>query len=888
MSTTTMASADDGGQPSVGVTPERLVKTRMSYVDTIANYIPSSIQNLASDYLPAKLMDFTSLKVPEDPSKDPVIWAKFQEVWIRRTCKTFLILAYTNGFQIWDVTANNVVEMCSKRMDGPVKFACVLPEPINSSDQTSPLASARPLVTITADDKQQGQVFTQCDVRLYSLQTHRYVHALRFRTEVLAVEANNKVLAVALKDQIYGFDVMTMANIFTYDCYPNPGDTAAMSLGARWLAFATKQPLKAAAPQIESSITDVAVDVASSVATGLYAVGDMGFQALRGYLNPEAAQQQAAAAQTVMEDSGAAGTVMVKDPVSQDTIAHFQADTSPIQLITFNKNGNIVVTCSITGRNINVFQIVPGEDEAMSHRHLYKLVRGVTPANIRDISISRDSKWIAISTSHCTSHVYAINPTGGNVTVHTHSSGGQNQSRILALRSRAEVLTQQSLNRVRQPPVITGATQNPATTTTSIAAVFSTASNGSPLLYVANPMGLLNQYTLDPHAPTQPDMDANMLQLDVEQSSCWDVCRRQQWPECMKKFEYLRQLPTGGRRGSAMPNTNGTSHSHADETADSAAAAAANASGGEAHSAEAVYLSNVELTTHDPNRAPIWEGPQFEFQRLRHSYSTDEGRVEAIDDGRVPFLCEDLTADPVEIANHGVVSSVSPIMPPTGTPALGVQPPKMTLSPTESSILAASPPVTENELRGNISRAMAMPMEWSDPSETEADDFAAGAGGATGKGWAARSGSGGKSTATTKGKASKANGGAQGVENLVLSAPIDEYFQSFSLEDDRTNNLEDEGVDVDTYCYHNDAKTTAANDNDDNGNDNGKAGAAGSSKAESVSTSSSSSSKKKSSKSKRSSSKAMTRAVTPPPAPDPVDLIMEEEGLFELDDTAAV
>ena len=49
-------------------------------------------------------------------------------------------------------------------------------------------------------------------------------------------------------------------------------------------------------------------------------------------------------------------------------------------------------------------------------------VRGsVMSAAIRDIGFSGDDRWVAVSSSHGTTHVFALHPTGGAVDATTHS-----------------------------------------------------------------------------------------------------------------------------------------------------------------------------------------------------------------------------------------------------------------------------------------------------------------------------------------------------------------------------------------------------------------------------------------------------------------------------------
>jgi hypothetical protein len=92
----------------------------------------------------------------------------------------------------------------------------VLPHPLSPEPDDSPLAGVRPLLAVVAggegfrgfdqgeelelDGPNQGGV--RSAVRMYSLQSHAYIHALRFRTPVLGVQASRRLVAVALSAQV--------------------------------------------------------------------------------------------------------------------------------------------------------------------------------------------------------------------------------------------------------------------------------------------------------------------------------------------------------------------------------------------------------------------------------------------------------------------------------------------------------------------------------------------------------------------------------------------------------------------------------------------------------------------------------------------------------------
>lgn len=112
------------------------------------------------------------------------------------------------------------------------------------------------------------------------------------------------------------------------------------------------------------------------------------------------------------------GTVMVRDIVNRQLVAHFRAHTSPLLALQFDPSGTILVTASLHGHNLHIFHICPWQGTSSSSQgagsarplasavHLYRLARGVTPAVIRDISFSRDGGWLAVSSARGTTHIF--------------------------------------------------------------------------------------------------------------------------------------------------------------------------------------------------------------------------------------------------------------------------------------------------------------------------------------------------------------------------------------------------------------------------------------------------------------------------------------------------
>ncbi|OQS00196.1 hypothetical protein THRCLA_06148 [Thraustotheca clavata] len=186
-----------------------------------------------------------------------------------------------------------------------------------------------------------------------------------------------------------------------------PTAADAMALGSRWLAYPSSYeeiPLNSFTssssatfiPREDYSLSNVAHGVASS----LYFLSQVGRKSL-------------GSASEVAKD---AGSVVVHDIQTGKPLVQFKAHDSPITTLTFDPSGLLLITSSTNGQTLHVHRLL-GND----HILLYKLQRGITYARIHHVSVSMDSKWIAVTSLRGTTHVYAISPEGGPVQGHCHA-----------------------------------------------------------------------------------------------------------------------------------------------------------------------------------------------------------------------------------------------------------------------------------------------------------------------------------------------------------------------------------------------------------------------------------------------------------------------------------
>jgi hypothetical protein len=66
-------------------------------------------------------------------------------------------------------------------------------------------------------------------------------------------------------------------------------------------------------------------------------------------------------------------------------------------------------------------------------------------------------------------------------------------------------------------------------------------------IMVVTHAGILTQYNLRPHGPAPgPDVDPKTLQLTVEPTFYWDVCRRSGWAQLLTRVKSKKDEPIDG------------------------------------------------------------------------------------------------------------------------------------------------------------------------------------------------------------------------------------------------------------------------------------------------------------------------------------------------------
>ncbi|KAG5374723.1 hypothetical protein IGI04_039319 [Brassica rapa subsp. trilocularis] len=636
-------------------TSSGLLPSSFKIISSCLKTVSANATNVASSVRSAGASVAASISPAED-DKDQVTWAGFGILELsQHITRHVLLLGYQNGFQVFDVEdASNFNELVSKR-GGPVSFLQMQPLPARSGDHEG-FGNSHPLLLVVAGDDttgtgsgqsfshngslaRDGRVDFSADatsypttVRFYSLRSHSYVYVLRFRSSVCMIRCSSRVVAVGLATQIYCFDALTLENKFSVLTYPVPqpvrqGTTRVnvgygpMAVGPRWLAYASNSAMAmktgrlspqsfVSSPSLSPSratggssvMARYAMESSKQLANGLLNLGDMGYKTLSKYYQemlPDGSNSPASPNSVWKVGGGAgldaenAGMVAVKDLVSGAVVSQFKAHTSPVSALCFDPSGTLLVTASVCGNNINVFQIMPSRSHSApgdlsyecdtSHVHLFKLHRGITSAIVQDICFSRQSQWVAIISSKGTCHIFVLNPYGSDAGLLPLNCEGEQPARPSAStvpwwNTQTLAINQQS----SPPPAVAlsvvsrikyssfgwlNTVSNAATAATgkvfvpsgAVAAVFhksvthdlqqNSRTNSLEYILVYTPSGHVVQHELLPsvstespesgsrvHRASHAQVQEDELRVKVEPIQWWDVCRRSDWLETEERL----------------------------------------------------------------------------------------------------------------------------------------------------------------------------------------------------------------------------------------------------------------------------------------------------------------------------------------------------------------
>ncbi|KAM7139966.1 BCAS3 microtubule associated cell migration factor isoform 6-T7 [Macrochelys suwanniensis] len=373
-----------------GVVVRPQAVTEQSYMESVVTFLQDVVPQAYSG-------------TPPTEEKEKIVWVRFENADLNDTSRNMefheihstgneppllLMIGYSDGIQIWSIPISGEAQELFSVRHGPVRAARILPAPQISPQKCDNFSEKRPLLGVCKSLGSSGTSPPYCCVDLYSLRTGEMVKSIQFKTPIYDLHCNKRILVVVLQEKIAAFDSCTFTKkFFVTSCYPCPGPNMnPIALGSRWLAYAENKLIRC--------------------------------HQSRGGACGDNIQSYTA---TVIS---AAKVIVSEDSDSNGIVAHFPAHEKPICCMAFNPSGMLLVTTDTLGHDFHVFQVLthPWSSSQSAVHHLYTLHRGETEAKVQDISFSHDCRWVVVSTLRGTSHVFPINPYGGQPCVRTHMS----------------------------------------------------------------------------------------------------------------------------------------------------------------------------------------------------------------------------------------------------------------------------------------------------------------------------------------------------------------------------------------------------------------------------------------------------------------------------------
>lgn len=612
----------------------------------------------------------------EFEEKDIVLTAKYFKLEFRDERKACIVVGYNNGFQLWDLSFsepphNNITELLSVKC-GRVRVVHPLQRPLEPDDESQPFAGKRPILALVFDEEPSPHMrFPPNRLSFYSLLEGFLSCHQDFETPLYEVKSNRHVIAVVGVHKIWLLDARSLARLNTIECFASRDATASLgvcALGSRWLAYQSPHlPTERTSDMTTSllmptasreSPTGSAPDTSAAAGTGLPAspsvkmtspteLFSVARDSVRGAAkdvlyrsvktldrftaSPSSGSNKSSAVNgtsatvfgisssvsaSVSSSESVPGIICIIDILTFETIAHFKAHAHPISTLAFDPTGTLLVTASERGNDVNVFRIQTGQSPLRAHRHIYTLERGITSAIIKDVSFSRDSKLLAFTSMHGTTHVYGVTVTGVEVTADTH------------LDERHERPFNPVQYEMTSPPekptkpdrlcLIHIASNNydaPLAVSFSGISFFMHRENEDYVLFVLSKQALLSKYRLSLYANEQQPL--KLMCKSVAELE-WDLQRRTKWPS--RDFR-----PPRKSLSSDEASTKTSPHANVDE--------------------RTKWLANVETAPFRSSRltevVPFWCGPQF---RLVPWNSAPETQLpaEEVSSERLPTVLLDL------------------------------------------------------------------------------------------------------------------------------------------------------------------------------------------------------------------------------------------------------
>ncbi|KAI1729406.1 breast carcinoma amplified sequence 3 domain-containing protein [Ditylenchus destructor] len=442
-------SVPDVANGAVDVTATAVNRQRLAYVQKGQCMRPRPI---VEHTIATSVAEFVSEVIPQGGSQsasqsEPIYWVKTQKCAcdFRGRPSTFIIvIGLARGYQIWMMLENGDCEEVASERKGPLKVGHLLPFSTNSGGMADRFHNHRPLFAIVDGNPMSAtsQENKYCSVSFLSLKQGKIVHKLEFNDPIMNMDSSKECLLVILSESLVICDHETLTQ---RHCIAVPPPEAPMlspcyALSDNFLSFAETSVNKSirccggAMPDEEVSYGGQVMSAAKSISKTVSSIGESFVSSFSSSSVPQHNNKHNSASINSdnhdMADSGIVSVIDVNTqsqpgetfPTSRHYVAHFIAHDSPVGFIGFGNGGQLLLTSTRTSTIFHLFLLHPHPTSTKlgAVQHIYTLHRGNSAAKVINSVFTPDNRWLAISTNHGTTHLYAITPYGGPVSARTH------------------------------------------------------------------------------------------------------------------------------------------------------------------------------------------------------------------------------------------------------------------------------------------------------------------------------------------------------------------------------------------------------------------------------------------------------------------------------------
>ena len=248
---------------------------------------------------------------------------------------------------------------------------------------------------------------------------------ISFPSEIDLMKSSSTYLCAIGSSALYVYSTKDYELLNTFkDLWEFP----AFSVASLAIVYSTSTPIKKLENREDQELflmdsdflsktsSEKATEIASKVASGVGYVGELGLKTVQNYFASDEKGDPSGEHKKVFDIQD--GVLLLRNLAKPDSpgIAHWKPHKHPISHVVFNSSQTLIYTCSTIGKTIcawsilNCFSPQSKGQSTIEPTCIMTFARGYTTAMITDLTPSLDDRWLSISTSRGTAHLYNIEP----------------------------------------------------------------------------------------------------------------------------------------------------------------------------------------------------------------------------------------------------------------------------------------------------------------------------------------------------------------------------------------------------------------------------------------------------------------------------------------------